>query len=89
MAEQDIEEVEYSNGRYTYKMITCFSLSNIALVTSDEKSYRWPCQCSGSYTLSRSEMEEGCNVVCCSNCSLSVHITNHTRLKINMLATSK
>jgi hypothetical protein len=53
----------------------------------DEESYSWPCKCSGLYTLNRGEVEEGCNVVCCSNCSLSVHISNHARLKI-LLATS-
>ncbi|XP_062502370.1 dnaJ homolog subfamily C member 24-like [Corticium candelabrum] len=56
--------------------------------SEDNESYSWSCQCSGLYTVTKDEIEQGCNIICCSSCSLSVHITNSARLRMSMIATS-
>ncbi|CAH3145374.1 unnamed protein product [Pocillopora meandrina] len=40
----------------------------------DTESYSSVCRCSGEYVISESDLENGHNIVCCSNCTLSIRV---------------
>ncbi|RMX50117.1 hypothetical protein pdam_00002810 [Pocillopora damicornis] len=40
----------------------------------DTESYSSVCRCSGEYVISDSDLENGHNIVCCSNCTLSIRV---------------
>ncbi|XP_022809389.1 dnaJ homolog subfamily C member 24-like [Stylophora pistillata] len=40
----------------------------------DTESYSSLCRCSGKYVLSEEDLENGHNIVCCSNCTLCIRV---------------
>ncbi|KAM7436297.1 DnaJ subfamily C member 24 [Porites harrisoni] len=40
----------------------------------DLQSYSSQCRCSGEYLITESDLENGHNIVCCSDCTLSVRV---------------
>lgn len=40
----------------------------------DKKAFLFRCRCSGSYTITEAELEEGIDVACCDNCSLRIRV---------------
>ncbi|KAI7882539.1 DnaJ-domain-containing protein [Lichtheimia hyalospora FSU 10163] len=40
----------------------------------DAQSFSLRCRCSGAYTITENELEQGIDTVCCDNCSLQIHV---------------
>jgi len=44
------------------------------LISADLGGYTSACRCSGEYLITESDLENGHNVVCCSDCTLSIRV---------------
>lgn len=44
------------------------------LFSSDFGSYSSACRCSGEYVITENDLENGHNIVCCSDCTLSIRV---------------
>ena len=46
----------------------------IIVALLDNGSYTLPCRCSGEFVITEQDLENAHNVVCCTNCTLSVRV---------------